>query len=105
MDEDRSKGKAKDVAGSAKEKFGKATGDKETERSEGRSGRGQGSEGLRKGQGFPSRQEVRSELEGRHRRCRFPDRSGPSACSRWSSEREPAWGPASASIFETGAPL
>ncbi len=33
MDEDRSKGKAKDVAGSAKEKFGKATGDKETERS------------------------------------------------------------------------
>jgi uncharacterized protein YjbJ (UPF0337 family) len=33
MDEDRMKGKAKDVVGSAKETVGKATGDKETERS------------------------------------------------------------------------
>ena len=31
MDEDRTKGKAKDVVGSAKEKLGKATGDKDTE--------------------------------------------------------------------------
>ena len=33
MDEDRTKGKTKDVIGSAKETVGKATGDKETERS------------------------------------------------------------------------
>lgn len=33
MDEDRIKGKAKDVTGSVKEAVGKATGDKETERS------------------------------------------------------------------------
>jgi uncharacterized protein YjbJ (UPF0337 family) len=33
MDEDRSKGKAKDVIGTAKETVGKAVGDKETERS------------------------------------------------------------------------
>ncbi len=33
MDEDKTKGKTKDVAGSAKETIGKATGDKETERS------------------------------------------------------------------------
>lgn len=33
MDKDRTKGKAKDVVGSAKETIGKATGDKETERS------------------------------------------------------------------------
>ena len=33
MDEDRTKGKAKDVVGSAKETIGKATGDKKTERS------------------------------------------------------------------------
>lgn len=33
MDEDQTKGKTKDVTGSAKETFGKATGDKETERS------------------------------------------------------------------------
>lgn len=33
MDEDRTKGKAKDVAGTAKEAVGKATGNKETERS------------------------------------------------------------------------
>ena len=32
MDEDRTKGKAKDVVGSVKETIGKATGDKETER-------------------------------------------------------------------------
>lgn len=32
MDDDRIKGKAKDVFGSAKETVGKATGDKETER-------------------------------------------------------------------------
>lgn len=33
MDEDRVKGQAKDVKGSAKETIGKAIGDKETERS------------------------------------------------------------------------
>ena len=33
MSNDKSEGKAKDVVGSAKETFGKATGDKETERS------------------------------------------------------------------------
>jgi uncharacterized protein YjbJ (UPF0337 family) len=33
MDKDRSKGKAKDVVGTAKEAVGKATGDKRTERS------------------------------------------------------------------------
>jgi uncharacterized protein YjbJ (UPF0337 family) len=33
MDEDRAKGKAKDVIGTAKEGVGKATGDRETERS------------------------------------------------------------------------
>lgn len=33
MDKDRIKGQAKDVIGSAKETIGKATGDKETERS------------------------------------------------------------------------
>lgn len=33
MNEDRAKGKAKDVLGTAKETVGKATGDKETERS------------------------------------------------------------------------
>jgi uncharacterized protein YjbJ (UPF0337 family) len=33
MDEDRIKGKAKDIKGSVKESVGKATGDKETERS------------------------------------------------------------------------
>jgi uncharacterized protein YjbJ (UPF0337 family) len=33
MDEDRTKGKAKDVLGTAKETVGKATGDKDTERS------------------------------------------------------------------------
>lgn len=33
MDEDRTKGKGKDIKGSAKETWGKATGDKETERS------------------------------------------------------------------------
>lgn len=33
MDSDRIKGKGKDIAGKAKEKFGEATGDKETERS------------------------------------------------------------------------
>lgn len=32
MEEDRVKGKAKDVVGTAKEKVGKATGDKKTER-------------------------------------------------------------------------
>ncbi|MYZ46603.1 CsbD family protein [Propylenella binzhouense] len=33
MDEDRAKGKTKDVVGTAKETLGKATGNKETERS------------------------------------------------------------------------
>lgn len=33
MDHDRTKGKAKDVVGSAKQTAGKVTGDKETERS------------------------------------------------------------------------
>jgi uncharacterized protein YjbJ (UPF0337 family) len=33
MDKDRTEGKTKDVIGSAKETFGKATGDKDTERS------------------------------------------------------------------------
>lgn len=33
MDKDRVKGAAKDVAGKGKEEFGKATGNKETERS------------------------------------------------------------------------
>ncbi|QBX34336.1 CsbD family protein [Paracoccus liaowanqingii] len=33
MDKDRIKGKTKDLAGTAKETFGKATGDKQTERS------------------------------------------------------------------------
>lgn len=33
MNHDRTEGKAKDIAGSAKETFGKATGDKDTERS------------------------------------------------------------------------
>jgi len=32
MDEDRAKGKAKDVIGTAKETVGKATGDRDTER-------------------------------------------------------------------------
>ena len=48
MDEDRTEGKTKDVIGSAKETIGKATGDKETERS----GKGDQAEGkIQKGIG------------------------------------------------------